>query len=174
MKPVAVVLLVAQFVATIAILPDSPLAHPTEPTYIAAVAALLTTVVLLVARFVARPPWFDRLVLAMFLAAMPFIYVWCALLRGDTVDLGVEAIGIVIYVAAAVAGYTRWPWLLGVGILLHGVGWDAWHHAHSGYVPDWYSLACLIADVGVGAFALAFVREIAPPMSQRAELPRLA
>ena len=174
MKAAAIVLLVAQLAITIAILPDSPFAHLTEPTYLAALANILVSFVLLAARVFETPPWFDRLVLAQFLAGMPIIYVWCAILRGDSLDLALESAGIVIYGAAAIAGYMRWPLLLGAGIVLHGVGWDAWHHARSGYVPDWYSLGCLIADVGVGAFGLVFVREIAPPMSQRAGLPRLA
>ena len=28
------------------------------------------------------------------------------------------------------------------------------HHGHSGYIPDWYSLGCLVTDLGVGVFAL--------------------
>jgi len=176
MKPLAQVLLVVQLVISMAMLPDSPFAHLAEPTYLAALAAVAVTLVLAITRYVARPPWLDRLVLAAFLAAMPVIYVWCAILRGDARDLGLESIGLVIYGGAAVAGYLRWPWLIGTGIIAHGLGWDLWHHGHSSYVPDWYSLACLVVDVGIGAFALVYLRRAddAEPISQRAALPRRA
>ena len=73
-------------------------------------------------------------------------------------DLALESIGIVVYGGAAVAGYLRRPWLIGAGIIAHGLGWDLWHHGRSSYVPDWYSAACLVVDLGVGAFALAYLR----------------
>ena len=158
MKPVALVLLVLQLVISIAMLPDSPFAHLAEPTYLAALASIAVTLVLAITRFVARPPWLDRLVLATFLAAMPVIYAWCAILRGDRGDLALESIGILIYGGAAVAGYLRRPWLIGAGIIAHGLSWDLWHHGRSSYVPDWYSAACLVVDLGIGAFALAYLQ----------------
>lgn len=154
MKPIAFMLLVAQLAVTLSILPDSPLAHLAEPTYLAALGAMGVTLVLVFTRFVAAPRWLDRVVLASFLAGMPIVYAWCAALRGDPRDLAIEWIGIVVFGGAALAGYLRWPWLIGAGIIAHGVGWDLWHHARSGYVPDWYSLGCLISDGGVGVFAL--------------------
>lgn len=177
MKSVAFVLLVAQLAITVAMLPDSPLAHLAEPTYLAALASIAVSLVLGITRFVARPPGLDRLVLAVFLAAMPFIYAWCAVLRGDASDRALEAVGIAIYAGAAIVGYLRAPWLIGAGILAHGLGWDLWHHARSGYVPDWYSAACLVADVGIGAFALVYVRrgdEPARATSRRAAVARSA
>jgi hypothetical protein len=158
MKPAALVLLVAQLVLSVAMLPESPLAHPGEPTNLAALASIAVTLLLGITRFTTRPPWLDRVVLAGFLAAMPIIYAWCALLRGDTSDLALESVGIVIYAGAAIVGYRRAPWLIGAGIIAHGVGWDAWHYAHPGYVPSWYSAACLVVDLGIGAFALIYLR----------------
>jgi hypothetical protein len=176
MKPLAFVLLVAQLVISMAMLPDSPFAHLAEPTYLAALAAIAVTLVLAITRFVARPPWLDRSVLATFLAAMPVIYAWCAILRGDTSDLALESIGIVVYGGAAVAGYLRWPWLIGTGIIAHGLGWDLWHHGRSSYVPDWYSAACLVVDIGIGIFALVYLRRAGEldPISQRDALPERA
>ena len=158
MKHFALVLLVAQLAISIALLPESPLAHPGEPTYLAAIASIAVSLALGVTRFVPRPPWFDRLVLAVFLAAMPVIYAWCALLRGGASDLALESVGIAIYGGAALVGYLRAPWLIGAGIIAHGLGWDAWHHGRSGYVPDWYSAACLVVDIGLGLFALVHLR----------------
>jgi multisubunit Na+/H+ antiporter MnhF subunit len=159
MKPIAFALLVAQLAVTVSLLPDSPLAHPLEPTYLAALGAMGVTLVLAFTRFVAGPPWLDRVVLASFLAAMPVVYTWCAALRGDPSDLAMEWIGIVVFGGAALAGYRRWPWLIGAGIIAHGIGWDLWHHARSGYVPDWYSLGCLVSDLGVGGFALVHLAD---------------
>jgi len=154
MKPIVFVLLIAQLAITLSILPESPLAHPAEPTSLAVLGAMAVTLVLAFTRFVAAPRWLDRVVLASFLAGMPIVYAWCAALRGEPRDLAIEWIGIVVFGGAALAGYLRWPWLIGAGIIAHGIGWDLWHHARSGYVPDWYSLGCLISDVGIGAFAL--------------------
>jgi multisubunit Na+/H+ antiporter MnhF subunit len=176
MKPVALVLLAAQLVISLAMLPDSPFAHLAEPTYLAALASIAITLLLAITRFVARPPWLDRLVLATFLIAMPLIYAWCAILRGDNSDLALESIGILVYGGAALAGYLRWPWLIGAGIIAHGLGWDLWHHGRSSYVPDWYSAACLVVDLGIGGFALVYLQRAgkADPISQRDALPRSA
>jgi hypothetical protein len=174
MKPVAFVLLVAQLALSISMLPESPFAHLGEPTSLAAIASIAVSVVLGITRFVARPPWLDRVVLATFLAAMPLIYTWCALLRGNTSDLALEAVGIAIYAGAAIVGYLRAPWLIGAGIIAHGLAWDAWHHGRSGYVPDWYSAACLVVDIGIGVFALVYLRrgaEYDPSKSPREALP---
>jgi hypothetical protein len=176
MKRLALVLLVAQLVISMAMLPGSPFADLTEPTLLAALASIAVTLVLAITRFVARPPWLDRLVLTTFLAAMPLIYAWCAILRGDARDLALESIGVLVYGGAAVAGYLRWPWLIGAGIIAHGLGWDLWHHGHSSYVPDWYSVACLVVDLGIGAFALVYLRRASEfePISRRGALPRHA
>jgi hypothetical protein len=170
---IALVLLVAQLGISLAMLPDSPFAHLTEPTYLAALASIAVTLVLAITRFVARPPWLDRLVLATFLFAMPVIYAWCAILRGDRSDLGLEGLGILLYGGAALAGYARWPWLIGAGIIAHGLGWDLWHYSRSGYVPDWYSAACLIVDVGIGGFAFIYLRRAgaSDAISQHDALP---
>jgi hypothetical protein len=154
--------LVAQQLATLLLVPESPLHALGEPTYLAALAATATTIFLLISRFVARRGDLERLVLAVFLAGMPMVYLWAALLRGDRGALAVELAGVAIFGGAAIAGYLRVPWLLGVGILAHGVLWDAWHHGRSGYIADWYSAACLIADLGIGIYALTHVRRLAP------------
>ena len=159
MKPLALALLVAQLVVTLLLLPESPLAHPSEPVYLASLASIVVTVVLLVTRFVSRPWWLDRQVLAVFLAGMPMIYAWSALWRGHAADLALESVGIAVYGGMALIGFRRAPWLIGAGIIAHGVAWDAWHHGHSAYIPDWYSLGCLIADLGVDVFALVYLRD---------------
>jgi hypothetical protein len=176
MKPVALALLVVQLVAMIAVFPESPFAHPFEPTYIAGLSSIVVGLVLGVTRFVASPPWLDRLVLALFLAGMPIVYTWCAILRGDASALALESAGIVAFGGAAILGYTRMPWLIGAGIIAHGVVWDALHHGRTSYVPDWYCTGCLLVDLGLGVFALLCLRrapESAHPMSRQDLVPRL-
>ena len=150
---VALAALVAQLVAVFWLTPASVLHAPAEPTSLATLCTFAVTLLLLASR-VAGTDRFDRLVLALFLAGMQLIYAWAAILHGGPGALGIEAIGLVLFVGLALAGYARWPWLIGVGILAHGLAWDSWHHGRSGYIPDWYSLGCLVTDLGVGAFAL--------------------
>ena len=59
--------------------------------------------------------------------------------------------------ALAAIGARRAPWLLGVGVMAHGLLWDSWHIGRAPFMPDWYSLACLIVDVGWGLWALGRV-----------------
>jgi hypothetical protein len=75
-----------------------------EPTYIAHFSTRLVTVVLLLARLASWSPKFEQLQLASFLAGMPLVYLWAAWLRGTAFDLGVEALGFVVFGAAAVVG----------------------------------------------------------------------
>jgi hypothetical protein len=151
---VALVALIGQLLAVLWLAPASVLHAPGEPTSLATFSTFAVTLLLLASRLTGTDR-FDRLVLAVFLAGMQLIYVWAAILHGDRGDLGVEAIGALAFVGVALAGYARWPWLIGVGIIAHGVAWDTWHHGRSSYIPDWYSLGCLVTDLGVGVFALA-------------------
>jgi hypothetical protein len=150
---VALGALVAQLLAVFWLAPGAVLHSPAEPTSLATFCSVAVTLLLLASRL-AGTDRFDRLVLAVFLAGMPIIYAWAAILHGGRGDLGVEALGVLAFVGVALAGYARWPWLIGIGILAHGLAWDSWHHGHSSYIPDWYSLGCLVTDLGVGAFAL--------------------
>src|SRR6185503_7541601 len=150
---IALAALVGQLVAVLWLAPGSVLHSPLEPTSLATFSTVAVTLVLLASRL-AGIDRFDRLVLALFLAGMQLIYVWAAILHGGPRDLGVEALGALGYVGLAVAGYARWPRLIGIGIIAHGLAWDSWHHGHSSYIPDWYSVGCLITDLGVGVFAL--------------------
>jgi hypothetical protein len=93
----------------------------------------------------------ERHLLAVFLAAMPLMYLWGALLDHDLNAVFVEIVGGVVYVTWAVAGYRRSVLLLGLGIAAHGIGWDGWHH-HADYIAPWYADMCFIVDV---AFAIA-------------------
>ena len=150
---IALVALVAQLLAVLWLAPASVLHSPLEPTSLATFSTFAVTLWLLASRL-AGLFGFDRLVLAVFLAGMQIVYAWAAILHGGRGDLGVEALGLVAFVGLALAGYARWPWLIGIAIIAHGLAWDAWHHGRSSYIPDWYSAGCLVTDLGVGVFAL--------------------
>src|SRR5690349_5450811 len=92
-------------------------------------------------------------ILAVFLAAMPLVYLEAGWSAGA--PLGVEVVGLGIYAALAAAGL-RWPWLLVAGIALHGVGWDLWH-LHRGPVTDWYAIGCAAVDVSLAGCAASRV-----------------
>ena len=67
----------------------------------------------------------------------------------------VEVTFAAIFVVMAVIGYQFRPWLVGFGLILHGV-FDAGHPiwlANSG-VPDWWPGFCLGVDVILGVAAL--------------------
>ena len=110
---------------------------------------------------------FERNLLAGFLVVMPLVYVARYLFAsnggGTTYWFWVEALGTAIFVALAVLGVKRSPWFLAIGMVLHGLAWDAWHYRNSTYIPDWYVLACLAVDLSVGAYMAARV-----PIYQRA------
>ena len=141
--------------ACVSLAPEPLWGHLTEPPYCATASAVLVTVALALLRWLRpRPVRLEKLILALFLAGMPVIYLWAALLEPGAPSFRIEALGIVVFWLLSGLGYLRWPLLLGLGILAHGLGWDLWHHGGSTFIPDWYSLGCLIADAGIGLYAL--------------------
>jgi hypothetical protein len=110
---------------------------------------------------------FERNLLAAFLVGMPLVYVTRYLFAstGHATNfwLWVEVLGIPIFAALAVLGIKRSPWFLAIGMVLHGLGWDTWHYRNSTYIPDWYAIACLAADLAFGAYVAARI-----PAYQRA------
>jgi hypothetical protein len=138
--------------------PESPFAHLESPPYTATVGAAIAGIALMVIRFLMRRNLqLEKFVLAVFLAAMPVIYLWSALEAGDSNGIMLESLGIVIYGGLAVFGLFKSPLALGLGIAAHGLIWDWLHHNRSAYIPNWYSLGCLIVDV---AFALLVLTQI--------------
>jgi hypothetical protein len=110
---------------------------------------------------------FERNLLAGFLVIMPLVYVARYLVastgRGLNYWFWVEVLGTTIFVALAVLGVKRSPWFLAIGMVLHGLAWDAWHYRNSTYIPDWYVIACLAVDLSFGAYVAVRV-----PAYQRA------
>lgn len=106
---------------------------------------------------------FERNLLAGFLVIMPLVYVarYLFTFTGSAPNywLWVEILGTIIFVALAVLGVKRSPWFLAIGMMLHGLAWDAWHYQNSNYIPDWYVIACLAVDLSMGAYVAARVPE---------------
>lgn len=104
---------------------------------------------------------FERNLLAGFLVIMPLVYVARCLFiaTGGVANywFWVEVLGTAIFVAFAVLGVKRSPWFLAVGMVFHGLAWDAWHYRNSTYIPDWYVIACLAVDLSIGAYVAARV-----------------
>jgi hypothetical protein len=142
-------------VCTIAVLSTAPAEawrEPRTPETRALYGYLLTLVALAVFRRTGRRR-LEQVWLAVFLAAMPLIYVEAALLREG--GLWVELGGAVLFGGFALLGILRSPWFLVAGIVGHGLGWDLWHLHRASTVPDWYAIDCALIDVGVGAYLAA-------------------
>lgn len=92
---------------------------------------------------------------------MPLVYVsrylYAATGRATSYWLWVEVLGALAFAELAVLGVKRSPWLLAIGMVLHGVAWDAWHYRNSTYIPDWYVIACLAVDLTIGVYVAARV-----------------
>ncbi|WP_342075062.1 hypothetical protein [Yoonia sp. SS1-5] len=93
-------------------------------------------------------------ILTVFVIALPVIYVANSLRwNGGLTGLSVELAGLVIWCSLAIAALRR-PVLLPIGIALHAI-WDAAHFGHVDYVPDWYIIACIAADLGLAGYLFA-------------------
>jgi hypothetical protein len=156
LEPVAFVLLfIALYYALVVLAPHSALYDfPTAKT-LAGLAAVVVAVALLVLRRLPKRRWsLERSIYAVFLAAMPCIYLAAALKRGSSSNIAIELVGVAVFVGLAVFGYYKSFLVLGLGIAAHGLGWDLWHHGSASYIASWYPLACLLVDLALGVLVL--------------------
>ncbi len=91
----------------------------------------------------------EQIVLAVFLAGMPLIYVEAYLVRGGPI-VG-ELLGLLSFCVLAALSLWRSPWFLVAGLALHGLGWDLWHLDSP--VPAWYAVNCAVIDVALAVHA---------------------
>ncbi len=156
----------------LSLVPAAPWAsYALNPAYFALVAVSVTAPVYAGLRLLPRRrPVQERLLVAAFLAGMPVIYLWAALLAHDSRGVLFEALGLIVYGGWALIGFRRSMLLLGAGIAAHGLAWDAWHHGSAGYIEPWYPFDCLIVDLAFGLLiAIQALGARAPAGS--AELP---
>jgi hypothetical protein len=159
LEALAFVALYAQLAAVFWVVPRWSLAHFREPVYLAVAAGIATTLwitALRVRGLVGSS--YERVALVLFLAGMPLIYLWSWLRSPEPGWLGLELVGLAVFVGLAGLGLVRSAWFLAVGIAAHGLGWDLWHYGRTPFVPDWYTVSCLITDVGMGFYAAVQVR----------------
>ena len=94
------------------------------------------------------------------------LYLLFAVQAGSTGALVAETIPALLFVATAVLGYRKTPWLVVAGLALHGV-FDFFHHGVIVIpgVPVWWPGWCLAYDVVAAAYlaALIIVRRTLPP-----------
>jgi hypothetical protein len=84
------------------------------------------------------------------------VYLGFALSDGRQSALGIEWVGLVLFMALATVALVRESaWLLAAGYLGHGV-WDAVHHRREidTAMPWWYVPACLGYDAVVAIYVL--------------------
>jgi len=126
------------------------------------VGAVLVTPIVLTALIVGRvrgwPAAVERGLLAAFLLFMPTVYLTSLLLHGGGSPWpAVELAGQAIFAVLAFAGLRSSGWILAAGITAHGLLWDLWHHGRTPFIPDWYTIGCLVVDVGWGFYAFSRV-----------------
>ncbi|HSR41778.1 MAG TPA: hypothetical protein VLL48_06395 [Longimicrobiales bacterium] len=147
-------LLATATLAALAVVPDWPHRHVSDPSYWGVVGFVVLVAGLLWGR---RDSWSPgsahrRMVVA-FLVLVPVVYVADRLRYGGTsLELGIQVAGLGLWIALAVRA-RRSDTVLWLGCVLHGL-WDAAHFGRVGFVPEWYAAACLAADTGLGAFVL--------------------
>ena len=153
--------LVAATGALFWLVPDSPLRHLDDPIYWAILAygcLLLTLAGLRLSRRPGSGRRRERVVLAIFLGAMPLVYLASAARLGAAAAWwALEAFGLVLYTGLATWSLTT-AWLLPVGLLAHGI-WDLAHHQRTPFLADWYAVACAVVDLGVCIYATQMVRD---------------
>lgn len=129
------------------------------PGYRAALVGALLAV--LTAAFVALlpEPTHGLQFLAVLLGFIAGAYLGFAVADGTTRALVIEAAGIAVFVSLAAASlWFASPWLLAAGYIAHGA-WDVAHHprAITTTVAGWYPPFCLVYDVLVGVFVVAWL-----------------
>jgi hypothetical protein len=151
---VAVVLLVGSTIAALLLAPLAAWRELHEPTTRAGMLMVATLLALLAFRRLgARAARLERLLLCVFLASMPLIYLESGLWHGAKERLLLEGLGLVLFAGWAFLAYSRDAWVLAAGIAAHGVLWDSWHHGVD-YIPSWYASACLVVDLGWAGYVL--------------------
>jgi hypothetical protein len=154
------------------LVPESPLRHPRVAHYNGVVGYVVVMIALTALNSLlsgARLAKVERIVLGVFLAAMPGVYLgdWL-MFHGTSTWLAIELGGQALFAAIAVVGVWKKPSLIAVGIAAHGVLWDAWHYHAGSTTPDWYAVGCLVVDLGLAGYYFLRLRELGRPTTSAA------
>ena len=100
----------------------------------------------------------DRSFYPVVLIVIAALYLLFAAMAGSAGSLVAEAIPAIVFVAIAVLGFRKTPWLVVAGLALHGV-FDLFHHAviANPGVPIWWPGWCLAYDVVAAAYLAALI-----------------
>lgn len=151
LSPSAMLLLAASLSAVL-VVPGLPYLQLHDPGHWGLLAFLAVAALFLRKRHASwSPRSMNRFNARCVLAGMPVIYVAYAFLEGGSGhSLLWESSGLAFWVVLAIMAGRRLE-LIWIGVLLHAI-WDAAHFGRTDYVPDWYSAACLAADIGLAGF----------------------
>ena len=95
----------------------------------------------------------DRSFYPTVLTVIGLLYVLFAAIDGSARALVPETMGMIVFVALAVAGFKRSLWIVAVGLAAHGV-FDFFHPdliANAG-VPAWWPAFCGACDIALAAW----------------------
>jgi hypothetical protein len=152
------VALILSTCAALLVAPDIHLADLGEPAIGATLGTPLVLAAIVTLRLAGMPSIFERRLLALFLLLMPTVYLSSLALHGGGAPWpAVEIVGQLIFAVLAIAGLRASGRYLALGIAAHGLLWDLWHHGRTTFIPDWYTVGCLLVDVGWGAYAASRV-----------------
>jgi hypothetical protein len=140
----------------IALIPVSFMSNLSNPANFATLGGVLAVGAFIVMSiWPPKDPRFAKALFALVLTSMPVFYLWAAVQSGTQQDVLVEIAGLVIFVGISIYGYLKSPIIFGLGILVHGLCWDSWHHNHSVFFDGWYPSACLTFDIAAGIVIIA-------------------
>jgi hypothetical protein len=158
------VLLVLSTIAAALLVPDLSAGLLGQPAFAGVVGGGVALALIVVLRRGRRGSGAERLVLAIFLALMPSIYVAsCLRFGGGTGWLSLEVGGQFLFAALAFAGWRWTPRLLVAGIAGHGLIWDLSHYGRTSFMPDWYAIACMVVDLGWAFYAATQAKALHSP-----------
>jgi hypothetical protein len=155
-------LLVLSTLAAVAVVPDWPHRHLSDPSYWAVGGFLVLVGILFGSRGDSwSPGGTNRRTVLTFLILVPVVYVadWLRF-GGSPLELGIEVAGLGLWGFLAVTA-RRSDIALWLGCVLHGV-WDAAHFGRVGFVPEWYAAGCMAADIGLGGFVFIRLKDVSP------------
>ena len=156
------VLIISNSIALL-LVPDIGVADLIEPTILASISIPIVLACIVGLRFEKVQPVWERRLLAVFLVAMPIVYLSSLALHGGGASwLAIEAAGMALFTLLAIAGLRRSGVALALGLAAHGLCWDVWHLGRTPFIPDWYAMGCLMVDVGIGLYALSRVSAWGP------------